>query len=265
MEKFTDRSNYVYYVPNEKPGEKSVIDPSKMIDRIQPVNNVKSEFHKNITVRRGKKKSYAEIVRGCSSKNNEGLSSSEELVSMDNLNKNSIYTMEINNGVGNIGLSEHHKKVIKVHESTVLERGCDGNMTKLQSFNEQEPRIKNTECEEITSEEGKDAVITGLFRENFEHNLTRSDEDLVDILVDLGKKNSMLNIDINEGLNVSNVGDKFPKLVPPETDQNKTAIFNDSSTSGKNSEAIGSFTEDGRLKRFVCSKTVFNLSKKNSS
>ena len=60
----------------------------------------------------------------------------------------------------------------------------------------------------------------------------------------------MLNIDINEGLNVFNVGDKFPKLVPPETDQNKNAIFNDSSTSGKNSEAIGSFTEDGRLKRF---------------
>ena len=36
------------------------------------------------------------------------------------LNKNSIYTMEINNGVGNIGLSEHHKEVIKVHDNTVL-------------------------------------------------------------------------------------------------------------------------------------------------
>ena len=150
--------------------------------------------------------------------------------------------MEINNGVSNIGLSEHYKKVIKVHESTVLERVCDGNMTKRQSFNEQEPRIKNAECEEITSEEAKDAVITGLFRENFEHNLTRNDEDLVDILVDLGKKNSMLDIDINEGLNVSNIGDKFPKLVPPETDQNKTAVFNDSSTFEKNSEAIGYFT-----------------------
>ena len=92
--------------------------------------------------------------------------------------------MEINNGVGNIGLSEHHKEVIKVHDNTVLQRGCDGNMTGLQNFNEQEPRIKNTECEEITSEEGKDAVITGLFRENFERNLTRSDEDLVDVLVD---------------------------------------------------------------------------------
>ena len=135
-------------------------------------------------------------------------------------------------------------------------------MTKLQSFNEQKPRIKNTECEAITSEEGKDAVITGLFRENFEHNLTRSDGDLVDILVDLGKKNSMLDIDVNEGLNVSNVGDKFPKLVPPETDQNKTAVFNDSSTSEKNSEAIGSFTEDGHLEGYFCSKTIFNLSKK---
>ena len=47
-----------------------------------------------------------------------------------------------------------------------------------------------------TSEEGKDAVITGLFRENFEHNLASRDKDLVDILVDLGKKNSMLNIEL---------------------------------------------------------------------
>ena len=43
----------------------------------------------------------------------------------------------------------------------------------------------------------------------------------------------MLNIDITEGLHVSNVGDKFSKLVPPETDQNKTAVFNYSSTSKK--------------------------------
>ena len=43
----------------------------------------------------------------------------------------------------------------------------------------------------------------------------------------------MLNIDINECLNVSNVGDKFPKFVPPEADQNKTAVLNDSSTSEK--------------------------------
>ena len=101
-----------------------------------------------------------------------------------------------------------------------------------------------------------------MFRENFEQNVTRSGEDLVDILVDLGKKNSVLNIDTNEGLNVSNIGDNFPKAVLPETDQNETAVFNDSSTSEKNSEAKGSFTEDGRLKGFFCSKTVFNLSKK---
>ena len=43
----------------------------------------------------------------------------------------------------------------------------------------------------------------------------------------------MLNIDINECLNVSNVGDKFPKFIPPEADQNKTAVLNDSSTSEK--------------------------------
>ena len=72
----------------------------------------------------------------------------------------------------------------------------------------------------------------------------------------------MLNIDIDEGLNVSNVGDKFPKFIPPETDQNKAAVFNDSFTSQENSEVIGSFTEDGRLKGFFCSKTVFNLSEK---
>ena len=60
-------------------------------------------------------------------------------------------------------------------------------MTGLQSFNKQEPRIKNSGYEEITSEEGEDAVITGLFRENFEKSLTRSDEDIADILVDLCK------------------------------------------------------------------------------
>ena len=86
QKKFTGQPNYGYYVPNENPGEKSVIDPTKMTDRIRPVNDVKKELRKNITVRRGKKKSYAEIVRGCSSKNKEGLSSSEEHVSMDDLN-----------------------------------------------------------------------------------------------------------------------------------------------------------------------------------
>ena len=72
----------------------------------------------------------------------------------------------------------------------------------------------------------------------------------------------MLNIDIIDGLNVSNIGDKFSKLVSPEAAQNKTAVFNYSSTSETNSEVIGSFTEDGHLKTFSCSKTVFNLSKK---
>ena len=72
-------------------------------------------------------------------------------------------------------------------------------MTGLQSFHEQEPRIKNEECKEITSE-GKDTVIIGSLRENFEQSLTRIDEDLADILVDLGKKNIVFNIDINEGL-----------------------------------------------------------------
>ena len=73
-------------------------------------------------------------------------------------------------------------------------------------------------------------------------------------MVDLGKKSRMLNIGINEGLNVSNVGDKFPKRILPETDKNKTAVLNDSSTSEKNSEVIGSFTEDGRLKIFFALK-----------
>ena len=141
--------------------------------------------------------------------------------------------MKINNGVCKMGLSQHHRKVSEVHRSTDLEKCCDGNMPRPLSFNEQKSKIENKECEEITYQEGKDAIITGLFRENFEQNLTRSDGDLLDILIDLGKKNSVLNVDFNKGLNVSNVGDKFPKVVPPETDQNKTAVFNDSSMSEK--------------------------------
>ena len=46
------------------------------------------------------------------------------------------------------------------------------------------------------------------------------------------------------------VGDKFPKVVPPETHQNKTAVFNHFSMYEKNSEPKGSITEDGRLRRF---------------
>ena len=109
---------------------------------MQSVNNVKSELHKNITVRKEKKKSYAEIVRRCSSRNSEGLSFSEEFVSTQDISKNSLYKMEINNGMGNMELSEHHEKVSKVHESTYLEKGWDENMTGLQSFNDQEPRIE---------------------------------------------------------------------------------------------------------------------------
>ena len=44
------------------------------------------------------------------------------------------------------------------------------------------------------SEERTDAIITGLLRENFEQNSTSSDEDLADILVDLGKKKRVLNV-----------------------------------------------------------------------
>ena len=72
----------------------------------------------------------------------------------------------------------------------------------------------------------------------------------------------MLIIDINEGLHVSNVGDIFPKVIPPETGQIKTVVINGFSTLKKNSEAKGSITEDGRLKGYFCSKTVFKLSKK---
>ena len=70
------------------------------------IDNVKSELHKNITVRKGKKKSYAEIVKVCSSINNEGLSFSEKFVSKENIS--------INNGVGEMGLSEHHGKSAKL-------------------------------------------------------------------------------------------------------------------------------------------------------
>ena len=71
-------------------------------------------------------------------------------------------------------------------------------MTGLQSFHEQETRIENEECKRTL--EGKDTIIVGSLRENFEQSLTRIDEDLADILVDLGKKNIAFNIDINEGL-----------------------------------------------------------------
>ena len=97
-----------------------------------------------------------------------------------------------------MGLSENHGKVYEIHEGTDLEKRCDKNMTGLQSFNGQEPRIENEECEDIISEDGKDALITGLFRKPLEQNLTGSDEDFVDILVDLGKKNSQILIFMKE-------------------------------------------------------------------
>ena len=53
-------------------------------------------------------------------------------------------------------------------------------------------------------------------------------------MVDLGKKNIVFNIDINEGFNVSDVGDKFSKVFWPEADQNKTAAFKDFTLPKKN-------------------------------
>ena len=70
----------------------------------------------------------------------------------------------------------------------------------------------------------------------------------------------MLNIDINEGLNVSNVGDKFPRVVLPETDQIRLVCSMIPQCLKKKSEAKGSITEDSHLKEYFCSKTVFNLS-----
>ena len=100
--KFIDRPNYGYYIPNENPGEKSVIEPPQIINRVQSTDNIRSELDENVTVRKGKEKSYAEIVRGCSSRNNKGRNFSvklvsTELVSTEDISKSSIYEMEINN------------------------------------------------------------------------------------------------------------------------------------------------------------------------
>ena len=133
-------------------------------------------------------------------------------------------------------------------------------MTRLQIFHEQEVRIENDDCNEITSE-GKDTIIIGSLRRHFKQYLTSSDEDLVDILVDLSKENIVFKIGINEGLNVSDVGDKFPKVFRPETGQKKTAAFKDFTMSKKQSEAKGSITEDVHLKGYFSSKTAFKPSK----
>ena len=127
---------------------------------------------------------------------------------MEDLNKTSIYKMEINNGVGNMGLNEHHEKVSKVHVS---------------------------------------------------------DEDLVDILVDLGKKNRMINIDNNEGLNVPNAGDKFSKLLAPEIEQNKTAVLNDSSTSEKKFRGHMFLYRKWSLKKTFFALKQFSPEQKNSN
>ena len=92
--KFIVQWSYGYYVPNENPGEKSVIEPTQIMP------------------------------------------------STEDISKNSVYKMEINNGVGNMRLSEDQEKVSKVPESTGFEKRCDENMTGLQNFNKQEP-IRN--------------------------------------------------------------------------------------------------------------------------
>ena len=51
--KFIERPNYGYYTPGENPGDKSVTEPRQIIDRMHSVDNLKSELHKNITVRKG--------------------------------------------------------------------------------------------------------------------------------------------------------------------------------------------------------------------
>ena len=51
--KFIERPNYGYYTPGENPGDKSVTEPPQIIDRMHSVDNLKSELHKNITVRKG--------------------------------------------------------------------------------------------------------------------------------------------------------------------------------------------------------------------
>ena len=90
--------------------------------------------------------------------------------------------MEINNEMGNIHWAL--RKVSKTCDSTGLGKHCNENMTGLQSFHEQEVRIENEDCKEITSE-GKDTTIIDSLTENFEQNLTRSDKNLADILVNL--------------------------------------------------------------------------------
>ena len=95
--KFIDRLNYGYYVRNENMSEKSVIETTQIIDRMRSADNVKSGFHKKVTFRKDNQKSYTEIVRECSSRNNNGLNFSEKFVSTEDVSKISIYKMELKN------------------------------------------------------------------------------------------------------------------------------------------------------------------------
>ena len=95
--KFIDRPNYGYYVRNENMSEKSVIETTQIIDRMRSADTVKSGFHKKVTVRKDNQKSYTEIVRECSSRNNNGLNFSEKFVSTEDVSKISIYKMELKN------------------------------------------------------------------------------------------------------------------------------------------------------------------------
>ena len=63
--KFIDQANNSYYVPNKNLSEKSVIEPTQIINRIWSDDNAKSELYKNVTVRKEKKKGFAEIVKVC--------------------------------------------------------------------------------------------------------------------------------------------------------------------------------------------------------
>ena len=85
--KFIDWPNYGYYSTNENPGEKSVIEPTQIIERMQSVDNVRSKLHKTITIPKEKNKSYAEILRGYGSRNNEGLSFSEKFLPTEDVSK----------------------------------------------------------------------------------------------------------------------------------------------------------------------------------
>ena len=53
--KFIDQPNYCYYVMNENAGEKSVIEPTQIIDRMESVDSIKS-CTKKLLFTKGRKK-----------------------------------------------------------------------------------------------------------------------------------------------------------------------------------------------------------------